>query len=220
MDISLGVKEFVEKKGYSVKITHDKNELDSDEVMDEYNEHGRAVIPNEVKSKYTFSIHINKNTASSVKGIEIYTADKINYDFAKDIASSIVNNTGFGYSTNKTFKISDGVYTHNFMQSEIDDSLSGYDKKGYKRFNVTTKSNYLYMIRETGGYMTGAYVDDSNPDKVGINPYYDSNIGNESYLLELGYLSNSGDLNILLTDMDDLISSIGEIIVRELQSDL
>ena len=33
------------------------------------------------------------------------------------------------------------------------------------------------MIRETGGYMTGAYVDDSNISEAGANPYYNSNIG-------------------------------------------
>ena len=216
MNISMKLKSYLEDAGYSVKITHDKDELSSDKVMDEYNKHGRAVISNEVKSKYTFSIHINKNVSSNVKGIEIYTADLINYDFAKSIAKNIVDKTDFGYSTNRMYKVSDGVYTHNFTESEIQSSLAGYEKKGYNPYNVTTKSNYLFMIRETGGYMTGAYVDDSNPEKVGINPYYNSNVGNESYLLELGYMSNANDLNILLKDDGSLARAIGECISSEL----
>ena len=99
---------------------------------------------------------------------------------------------------------------------EIESSLEGYDEKGYKPYNVTEKSNYLYMIRETGGYLTGAYVDDSNPDKVGVNPYYKNNIANESYLLELGYLSNQSDLDILIKSQDKLANAISDAIIKEL----
>lgn len=216
MNISLKLKKYLESKNIKVKLTHDKGDIPSDKTMDEYNEHGRAVIPNEVKSKYTFSIHINKNNSSSVKGMEVYTPDNINYDFAKDIVNNIVNNTDFVYSTNKMYRVSDGVYTHNFTETEVKSSLNGYKEKEYKAYGVSTKSNYLYMIRETGGYLTGAYVDDSNPDKVGVNPYYNSNIGNEAYLLELSYLSNSSDLNILLKSEEKLATLIGEAIVKEL----
>ena len=216
MSISLKLRKYLEEKGIKVKLTHDKNDIPDDETLDSYNEHGRAVIPNEVKSKYTFSIHINKNNASGVKGIEIYTPDNINYDFASDIAKNIVNDTEFGYSTNIIYKVSDGVYTHNFTESEINSSLADYKKKDYKPFNVTTNSNYLYMIRETGGYLTGAYIDDRNLSEVGVNPYYNSNIGNESYLLELGYLSNSSDFSILLKSEDLLAKAIGDSIVKEL----
>jgi len=216
MNIGLKLKDYLESKNVKVKLTHNKDDIPSDKTMDEYNEHGRAVIPNEVNSKYTFSIHINKNTVSSVKGIEIYTPDNISYDFANDIVGNIVDNTEFGYSTNKMYKVSDGVYTHNFTESEVKSSLDGYSQKGYKPFAVSTKSNYLYMIRETGGYLTGAYVDNSNPDKVGVNPYYNSNIGNESYLLELSYMSNSSDLSILLKSEDKLATLIGESIIKEL----
>ena len=215
MDISMKVKSLLEKNGLKVKLTHDEDDIPSDRIMDEYNEHGRAVIPNEVKSKYTFSIHINKNTYNGVKGIEIYTPALINTSFAKTIADSLVNNTDFGYSSNKMYKTLDGVYTHNFTDSEISSSLKGYKDKSYKAYNITTKSNYLYMIRETGGFMTGAYVDSSNPDKVGVNPYYNSNIGNESYLLELGYMSNNGDFDILLKSKDQIAKAISNSITDE-----
>lgn len=216
MTISKKIKENLEKKDIKVKLTHDEGDLTKNDVMDEYNKHGRAVIPNEVKSKYTFSIHINKNTSSKVSGIEIYTAKGINYDFAKSLADSITTNTKLGYSSNKLYKEFNGVYTHNFTTNEIASSLEGYKEKNYKPYNVTENSNYLYMIRETGGYLTGAYVDDSNPDKVGVNPYYNTNIANESYLLELGYISNQNDLDILINSKDKLAEAISDAIIKEL----
>lgn len=216
MDISKKIKENLEKKNIKVKLTHDEGDLTKNEVMDEYNKHGRAVIPNEVKSKYTFSIHINRSTSSKVRGIEIYTAKGINYDLAKSLADNITSYTDLEYSSNKLYKEFNGIYTHNFTAKEIESSLKGYDEKGYKPYNVTEKSNYLYMIRETGGYLTGAYVDDSNPDKVGVNPYYKNNIANESYLLELGYLSNQSDLDILIKSQDKLANAISDAIIKEL----
>ena len=216
MDISKKIKYYLEKENITVMLTHDEGDIDKNSVMDEYNEHGRAVISNEVKSKYTFSIHINKNISSKVGGIEIYTPSNINYDLAKDIADSITSNSGLGYSSNRLYKMYNGVYTHNFTENEIETSMEGYEKKGYNAYNVTTNSNYLYMIRETGGFMTGAYVDDSNPDKVGVNPYYDSNIGNESYLLELGYISNKGDVNVLLEEQDAIAKAVADAIIKEI----
>ena len=213
MAISKKIYENLNVNGFKVKLTHDVDELTKNELLDEYNEHGRAVIPNEVKSKYTFSIHINKNTAKSVRGIEIYTPVNINYDFAKDIIDNLTEYTELDYSTNRMYKIFNGIYSRNFTESDVSSSLKGYEDKGYKPYNVTTNSNYFYMIRETGGYMTGAYIDDSNPDKVGVNPYYNSNIGNESYLLELGYLSNNSDLAIIGDSIDDIANAISDAII-------
>ena len=220
MSISKKVKSNLEKAGITVKLTHDEGDIDKNHTMDEYNTHGRAVIPNEVKSKYTFSIHINKNSSTKVKGIEVYTPSDINYDLAKKLAGNIVSDSSLGYSSNRLYKMYDGVYTHNFTENEIKSAKEGYDEKKYKPYNVTTKSNYLYMIRETGGFMTGAYVDNSNPDKVGVNPYYDSNIGNEAYLLEIGYISNSGDVQILLDEEDKIANGISKAIIEEINGNV
>lgn len=216
IDIATKVKTKLEALGLKVKLTHKEGDLSSNEVLDEYNTHGRAVVSNEVKSKYTFSIHINKNVSSRVHGLEIYTADNINYDLAQSLAQNLTLYTGLDYSVNKTNKIYDGVYTRNFTESDISSSLKGYEEKGYKPYNVTTNSNYFYMIRETGGFMTGAYIDDSNPERVGVNPYYNSNVGNETYLMELGYLSNTNDLEKLLTNEDKYVDAIVDAIKDEL----
>jgi N-acetylmuramoyl-L-alanine amidase len=213
MSISKKVKDNLESNGFKIKLTYEEGQLTRNDLLDEYNDGGRAVIPNEVKSKYTFSIHINKNVAKSVHGIEIYTPANINYDFAKSISNSLIENTDLDYSTNKLYKMYNGIYTRNFTESDVESSLQGYEDKGYNPYNVTVSSNYYYMIRETGGYMTGAYIDDSNPEKVGVNPYYNSNIGNETYLLELGYLSNSSDLNIINNSVDDISKAISDAII-------
>ena len=215
-DLSSSIKEELEKLGLKVKLTWDKNTLGSNDLLDEYGEHGRAVIPGEVQAKYTFCVHINKNVYNYVNGLEVYTADKINYDFAKNLANNIVNETGLSYSKNKLFKQFDGVYTHNFTTSEVQATLSDYEKKNYKPYDVTVNSNYLYMIRETGGFMTGAYVDTRNEDKVGSNPYYNSNIGSETYLMELGYISNDNDRNNLINNKDKYVMAIVNSIKTEL----
>ena len=64
------------------------------------------------------------------------------------------------------------------------------------------------MIRETGGIMTGAYVDDRNAPKHLGNPYCYSNVGSEAYLLELGYLTNSGDLTNINNNLDKYTDAI------------
>ena len=215
MAISKKIKDNLEESGFKVKLTHDEGDYTSNDYFDEYNAGGRAVIPNEVKSKYTFSIHINKNNSSRVSGFEIYTPVNINYDFAKVLADNILEYTELDYSSNKMYKMFNGIYSHNFSESDIKSSLDGYENKGYNPYNVSTNSNYYYMIRETGGYMTGAYIDDSNPEKVGVNPYYNSNVANESYLLELGYLSNSSDLNIIDSSINDIASAISDAIISK-----
>ena len=200
------IQEKLEKEGYKVILT--RGELSQNEVMEEYNEGGRAVVSSEVYSKYLFSIHFNSNSVASVNGLEIYSPANINYDFAKALAENITSMTGLEYSNQKTYKLYNGVYSHNFSETEIASSLEGYEEKEYEPYNITTNSNYYYMIRETGGIVTGAYIDDSNPDKVGVNPYYNSNRGSESYVLELGYITNSSDFDIIKNKQDAIANAI------------
>ena len=83
-------------------------------------------------------------------------------------------------------------------------------------YKITNNSNYLYMIRETGGIITGAYIDDRNKE-IGNNPYYNSNIGIESYVIYLGYLTNNNDLKMLTTNQDNYIESLANSITKELE---
>lgn len=63
------------------------------------------------------------------------------------------------------------------------------------------------MLRETGGIATGAYVDGRNK-AYGTNKFYNSNIGIEAYLLELGYINNSNDMKNLLENEEGYVDGI------------
>ena len=199
--------EKLKETGMKVKLTREDGELTKNEKLPEYGVHGRAVIPYEVKAKYVFSIHFNSNSYSSVNGLEVYTADNINYDLAKNLVKNITETADIGYSSNKISKVMDGIYTRTFTESEIENSSKESEEKGRVPYGITTKSNYYYIIRETGGIVTGAYVDNRN-EEIKANPYVKSNVGSETYLLELGYISNNKDLDNLLNNMDKYAEGI------------
>ena len=210
MKIANDLKNKLEEYGVKVKLTRKDDQLTNNEVLDDYGKGGRAVINHEVYAKYLFSIHMNSNQSTSVHGLEVYTADNINYDFAKKLASNIATSANTSYSTNKINKIFDGIYTRSFTQSDIDNSLAEYEKKNMKAYDITTNSNYFYMIRETGGIMTGAYVDNRNEPKIVANPYWNSNVGSEAYLLELAYLTNANDLENMDNNMESFTKAIAD----------
>ena len=207
MDIAIKVKDKLEDYGFKVKLTHNKGQLKSDDRLEEYGKGGRAVISSEVKAKYLFSLHLNSSSSSKVNGLEVYTATNINYDFAKMLVKNITSLTGVGYSGNKTNKIDNSIYSRNFTESEVNRTIKDYENKKLNPYDVSTNSNYYYMIRETGGIVTGAYVDNRNSKIIG-NPYTKSNVGTESYLLELGYISNEKDLNIMINGLDKYVDAI------------
>ena len=207
IDIATKVKEELEKDGIKVKLTHERGTLGKNEKLNEYGKHGRAVIPKEVNAKYVFSIHLNSGNNTNVGGLEVYTASNINYDFANNIVKNITELAGTQCSTNAKNKIFDGIYSRNFTEQDVNDSLKDYEKEKINAYDVSTNSNYYYMIRETGGIITGAYVDDRNEKIIG-NPYVKTNVGVESYLLELGYLTNKNDLNNIVNNTDKYILGI------------
>lgn len=213
-NLSVAIGNKLKEAGYSVAYTRD--ELDKNELLEEYNEGGRAVIPSEKHAKYVLSIHFNSSEASYVKGLEIYAPIDINYDLSRSMVENITKETGLEISPRKTYKLEDGIYGHNFSEYDIQNSLANYEKKGYTPYNITTKSNYYYMIRETGGIVTGAYVDDKN-EKVGYNPYYNSNTGAEAYVLELGYITNKDDLEIIKNKHDEFALAIANSVTASLE---
>lgn len=212
LDIALNVKSKLEEKGIKVKLTRDKNTLSKTEKLPEYGVHGRAVIPGEVKAKYLFSFHLNSSNMKSVNGIEIYAPVDVNYDFAKLLVKNIVDETGIKYSNNKINRVFDGIYSRTFTSNDIKESNNDYLKKDLQPYDITTKTNYYYIIRETGGIVTGAYVDSRNPN-VTSNPNYNTNTGTESYLLELGYMTSKSDLNNMINHMDKYVNSISSSIL-------
>ena len=217
MSIANKLKEKLEKEGIKVKLTRTNDSLGSNEYFNEYNDGGRAVIAREVNAKYLFSIELNKSSNKNTRGLAIYTAANINYDFITNMVNAITKTTGMPTSQSTYTRIDYGIYSHNFTTREINDNMYYYDKRGYKRYKVTTDSNYEYMIRESGGIITGAYVDDSNPEKVGVNKYYKSNVGTEAYVLNIGYISNAEDLDIIVNKQDKYVDAISSVIIEKLK---
>ena len=104
-----------------------------------------------------------------------------------------------------------GVYVRNFTKADILAFETRANRDGYEPYNITTSTPYLYIIRETGGISTNAFVDGRNTD-YGTNQYYNSNIGIETYLIELGYMSVDKDLTNLVQNSDNYMEAIAESI--------
>lgn len=202
------LKEKLESIGYKVKLTREK-----DESIANYGKNGRVGIPYQTKAKLLLSIHLNSaNLKVGSGGVEIYVPYNSDIEFAKNIAKNIVDKTSSGYSKNVSSKIDNGVYLRTLTKSDIESLKEDALKNGYTPYErANNKSTYYYIIRETGGIITNAYIDSRNPKKEG-NPYYNSNHGCESYLVELGYMNSSSNLNIILNEKEKYIEAITESI--------
>lgn len=212
------IKKELEKLGLKVQITRDGTEdKETFGVYSVYDENGRVNIVGKSKAKYVFSVHLNSiEISNSQSGVEIYAPTKINLKFAKSFADNIVKYANTTYSDlDANYEIEKGVYVRTFKDWEIEDSNEDARKGGYAPYTITKDTPYLYMLRETGGIATGAYVDGRNKN-YGKNQYYNSNIGVEAYLLELGYLNNKKNLNNLLTNKEGYVKGVVEAIKEQL----
>lgn len=217
---ALELKEKLEKLGLKVALTRDGTEEKGKNskfgVYSVYDEDGRVNIVGKSKAKYAISIHFNsRSTEVKQGGLEIYAPANADLNFATTLAKNIISTTKTKYSPLETHKVQDGVYVRKFREEEIEDSKKQAEKLGYEPYNITTETVYYYMIRETGGIVTGAYIDGRNT-KFGENLYYNSNIGVESYILELGYIINKEDLKNILTKQSLYTDGIGKGIEENL----
>lgn len=201
---SIALKEKLEKLGYKVALTRD-----SDIDTPSYGINGRAVMPYLTKAKLILSIHLNSSvTPPPHGGVEVYAPNHANLTFAKSIADNIVNMVNVNYSVNSYARVEEGVYVRTYSQEEVEDAKKYAQYAGYTPYeSLTTDTPYLFMIRETGGIMTRAYVDGRNTS-IGTNPYYDSNIAAEGYLLELGFINSDDDLQNIINNEDKYIDAI------------
>ena len=209
LEYSQALKEKLESLGFKVALTRDK-----DVYTESYGENGRAVIPYSTKAKLVLSIHLNSTATLPVAGgVEIYAPNNANLTFAKSLADNIVNYVPTRYSSNGENRVMDGVYVRTYTQEDIEDAREYAQYMGYDMYeNITTQTPYLFMIRETGGIMTGAYVDGRNTS-MEENPYYNSNMSAEAYLIELGFINSDDDLNTLINNKDAYINAIVDSIV-------
>ena len=209
--IALLLKKDLEDQGFKVKLTRT-----SDIMLNNYGIGGRSSIPNEVKSKYSLSIHLNSYSSKmTYGGVEVYTPNDINYEFADLLALNISEIVG--YSKKNTEKINNGVYYTSFSESDILESNQGMIDDGLKPYDIKLGSPYMFMIREVGGICTYAYVDGRNPSH-GINNYSNSNQTAEPYLIELGYINYDKDIENLENRSDLFSKAITNAIKEYLKS--
>lgn len=207
LDVSKELKQSLESIGLRVKLTRE-----SDETLASYGNNGRAVIPNKVKAKLLLSLHLNSSEYKITKGgVEIYMPANMNRKFAQNLANNIVSIANTNYSNNQTDKVDNGIYVRTYDLDGIKEAIEYANENGYEPYNITTSTPALYMLRETGGIMTNAYIDGRNPN-YDINPYYNSNIAVESYLIELGFINNQTDLNNILNNSNLYVDAITKTI--------
>ena len=137
----------------------------------------------------------------------------MNTALAKSFADNIVNIAKTKYSPNNQFRVLDGVYIRTYTQDEVEEAIEYANDVGYTPYeNLSTQTPYYFMIRETGGIMTRAYIDGRNKN-LKDNPYSSSNISAESYLLELGFINSKDDLENLQKNKESYIEAIVKTIV-------
>ncbi len=207
LEYGLLLKEKLEELGLKVKLTRDGTNEEELDIYDMYGDNGRAVIPNKVKSKYAFSIHLNSAEYDlNTGGVEIYVPNNTNVDLARLLVQNIVECANTNYSPSSAYKIEDGLYLRTFSYYDIEASNEQARKDGYEPYDLTTDTTYYFFIRETGGLNTNAYVDGRNP-LYEKNKYYNSPIGVESYLVELGFMVSDSDLNNIINNKDGYVDA-------------
>lgn len=213
LDCAMKLKSKLENLGLKVFLTRDGSESKSqDMVYNIYDDNGRVTKSNESHAKILLSLHLNSNTQYvDDGGVEVYAPGNCDLAFAQMLADNIVKSANTSYSGLNIYKKSNGVYVHNFNNAEILAFKTKAEKDGYKPYNLTTDTPYLYMIREIGGICTNAFVDGRNTS-YGANKYINSNVGIEGYLIELGYMIIDDDLNNIISNGDNYMQGIANSI--------
>ncbi len=198
------LKEKLKEKGYKVKLSRDDNNTDSFTNTNMYDENGRISICCKSKAKYMISLHTDDEGGN---GIEVYVPNNSEMSLAEKIATNLYDYTSIEYSTNKWYKVKDGLYLKNFDNNSILENEKSMKNRGLEPYNLTVNTPRLYTIREVGGIATNAYVDGRNPN-YSANKYYNSNQGIECYQISIGSLKNNKDA--LLTEKEQIINAIAD----------
>ncbi len=204
------LKKKLEDKGYKVFLSRDGSENPNQDLSDMYAENGRINTIQESHSKLMLSLNLN-SANSKTGGVEIYAPTNCDLNFAKSLADNIVKKAKSSYSSVKLFKQDDGVYVRNFKDYDILNFKASAILHKYEPYTITKQTPYQYMIREVGGIATNAFVDGRNTS-YGKNKYFDSNVGIEAYILELGYMKTPKDLNNILKNEDLYVQAIVDAI--------
>jgi len=208
------IKEKLINLGYRVKLTRENNT----DILPTYGPDGRVQFAYTTKAKFFFSIHFNSNyVRNEYEGVEIYVPPKTNLDFASELATNIKEKANTKYSNLEDFRVKDGVYRRFLSQENIDAMSDSFSQLGVQLHeNMHQKTPYYFVLRETGGMMTNAYVDGRDPRRE-ANEFHNSYIAPESYLVEFGYMNHDGNLANILNNKEGYVAGFIKTIVDNLE---
>ncbi len=222
IEYAKALKKSLEGLGLKVKMTRNGDEKpDKMTSAASYCKDGRVERANLSGAKYCFCVHFNATAGSkttSAHGLQIYCAYGDDTAFADSMVKSITQSAGIQPSAQEFCRVGTGVYIRTFGKTEIARSKEIAKKYGYEPYNIPVdRITYYFMLRETGGVATGAYIDgrsaEFNHDE---NESRNSVTGLETYLLELGYINNDGDLALIINNRDAYIKGLTQAIAKEL----
>ncbi len=210
LKMALKIEELLKKQGYKVALTrYDDTNTPS------YGYYSRCGLCNTYKAKYNFSIHNNSNTIVGYTGTEVFIPRDCEPSLAQAIADKL--SECFGYSTNEHYRISNGVYMRlHTAQDVIEEELLA-EEGGFAPYEKLVEgTNYYFMLREIGGINTQAYVDGRNP-LYEANPYRDSNITAEGYIIEMGYMNTQSNLEDLVKNYESYAQKFVDGLIGQLK---
>ena len=222
IDYAKALKAELEALGLKVRMTREGNERNGTMTgAAAYNRNGRVERACLSGAKYCLAIHFNSvsgNQRTSAHGFQIYCPYGSDITFARSIADSVVKTAGARYSSQEFSKVAPGVYIRTFGKNGVENSKKIAKSYGYKPYETLNENTtFYYMIRETGGVATGAYIDGRSKEfRYNENESRDSVTGLESYLLEIGYICNEDDLANILNNRDAYVKAIAAAIAKEL----
>lgn len=213
-DFTLMLSKLLKKKledlGYKVALTRN-----DDYSITNYGENGRIDNMHNSNAKLGISIHLNDYAKGTSNGVEIYTPGNVDYTFARDAIKAVKDASGLEYSENSFCKVEEGIYTRLFSETDLKNVAKDAKVKNYAAFDVSLKTTYYYQIRESGGYITGAYAD--GRDNFGANSYVNTNKGIETYIIEFGYMKVDSDIEAIINKKDDIMTKLAASIDKYLK---
>lgn len=213
--IANDIKAYLEKYNVKVALSWDVDNVDDNTYIKLYGEDSRVSTVYESNAKYLFSLHLNSSSTTRLTGFEIYTPYNVDYTFARILRDNMIKYVNAPTSNNTFNKVEPGIYTRTFSQNEIDDVHEGNVKDNMPKYDITTKTNYYFIIRETGGYMTGAYVEYDTPN-YSKNIYANHNRGVESYIIEFAYINRLDNINFFEKNYNKYIEAVSQSILTKL----
>jgi len=200
------IKSALEADGVKVALTRESDT----ENLEIYGDGGRIDKACSVQAKYMLSLHMN-DSGKDMEGLEIYASPNIDITFAEMMNDKIRAATNIGDSNN-VGKIGHNIYVKALSQADVDSMIADNTAAGLKPYEPVVGSSYHYIIRETGGIVTGAFRDGRNPQEK-YNRYCDDNTCLETYILQLGYITSWNDQWIMDENMDKYASAIADSII-------